>query len=320
MKKHLINSLILTLTVFSSQAVLSDIKVINKQAHPSQLQAAVHTQNSPSWLGIWIADIPMSLASHIAPLLKNNQGVIIRNVSPNSPAQTAGLKIYDVITGFNDQEIYSQKQLTALVRGTAPDTKIKLDIIHQGKAVTKEVELKASPKSMQANHESRQKPWPPAFQPFSQPGGHPRSHASRGMLPPPGWLNDPFFRQGFKHPFPSRDIPENQAIPPADQSQSWSKSQFESIEITAAGDDKIRAAVKYKDSNGNSKEFVFEGSQNEIRKQIMGQKEMDNNRKKHLLQALDMNNTPPAIPDFDPFMTPDWFNQPPPHQWFHNMR
>ncbi len=308
MKKYLINSLILSLTVFSSQSVLSDVKVVNKQTHPTQSQTAAQPQNRPSWLGIWIEDVPMSLVRHIAPLLKDNQGLIIRKVSPNSPAQTAGLQVYDVITSFNDQEIYSQKQLTALVRGTTPGTKIKLGIIHQGKPATKEVLLKASPKPAQAYHKPHHGPWPPAF-PFSQPGRHPHSHGSMGMLPPPGWLNDPFFQHGFKHPFPAQNIPDQQGLPSTGQSQSWSKSQFESIEIEATGDDKIRAAVKYEDSNGDKKEFVFEGSQNEIRKQIMAQKDMAESRKQRLLQALDMNNTTPAIPDAAPFMMPDWFNQ-----------
>ncbi len=314
MKKPVITSLVLSLAVFSSQAVFSDVKASEQHNNTVQTPPATQTHNGPSWLGVWIEDIPISLAKHIAPLIKDNQGVIIRKVSPNSPAQAAGLQKYDVITAFNDQEIYSQKQLTALVKGTAPDTKVKLDIIHQGKPVSKEVILSAAPRQSQTYQGPQQRPWPPVSQ-FQRPGSR-QQPGSRGLLPPPSWLNDPFFQQGFKHPLPPINAPLKQDMPPAGQSKSWSESHFESIEIEASGDDKIRAAVKYQDNDGNKKEFVFEGNQNEIRKQIMDQKDMDDNRKQHLLQALDMSNAPPRIPEIP---VPDWFNQsfqPPP--WFNH--
>ncbi len=315
MKKSIISSLILSLGIISSQSAFSDIKAADQQNSATHSQSlSVQTQNTSSWLGVWIEDIPMSLARHIAPLLKDNQGVIIRKVSPDSPAQAAGLQEYDVITAFNDQEIYSQKQLTALVRGTAPDTKVKLDIIHQGKPASKEIVLKAAPAQQRAHHGTQKHPRPPFGphpmfrQPFGQPG-------SMGLLPPPSWLNDPFFQQGFHQPM-QHNAPVNRGMPPAsaNQSTSWSESHFESIEIESTGNDKIRAAVKYEDGDGNKKEFVFEGNQDEIRKQIMNQKEMEDTRKQRLLQALDMSNAPPQFPEIP---VPEWFNQPPP--WFHNM-
>lgn len=321
MKKPIILSLIMTLTSFSSQVVFSDIKATH-QASQNQKPAAQtltpQTKNTPAWLGVWIEDIPMSLAKHIAPLLKKNQGVIIRKVSPDSPAQAAGLQEYDVITAYNDQQIYSQQQLISLVRSTTPDTKITLNIIHQGKPVSKEVELKSAPVQTRASNKPYHHPMPRNFQSQRAPAPRYRQPGSMGMLPPPSWLNDPFFRQGFNDPFPPMNAPANPVIPPDNQSGSWSESHFESIEIEATGDDKIHAAVKYQDSDGNKKEFVFEGNQNEIRKQIINQKEMDNNRKKHLLQALDMSSKAPAVPDFN---VPEWFNQPfQPPQWFHNRR
>ncbi len=314
MKKTIITGLVLSLGIVSSQNAFSDIKAANQQNSVTQSQpSSLQTQNTSSWLGVWIEDIPMSLARHIAPLLKDNQGVIIRKVSPDSPAQAAGLQEYDVITAFNDQDIYSQKQLTALVRGTAPDTKVKLDIIHQGKPVSKEVVLKAAPAQQRAYHGPQKHPWPP-FEQHPMPRQYFGQPGSMGLLPPPSWLNEPFFQQGFNQPVP-QNAPVNRGMPPApaNQSTSWSESHFESIEIESTGNDKIRAAVKYEDSDGNRKEFVFEGNQDEIRKQIMNQKEMDNTKKQRLLQALDMSNTPPQFPEIP---VPDWFNQPPP--WFHN--
>ena len=77
------------------------------------------------------------------------------------------------------------------------------------------------------------------------------------------------------------------------QQSSW--SQFQSIQVESIGKDKHRAAVSYQDSEGNKKEFVFEGKLDEIRQQIMASAEMAEDKKQSLLQALDMN-TGQALP------------------------
>jgi len=98
---------------------------------------------------------------------------------------------------------------------------------------------------------------------------------------------------------------------------SW--SQFESIQIESKGNNKHRAEIKYKDSDDNSQAFVFEGELNEIKQQIVANKEMDEVKKQQLLQALNMNNIPsfPFRPNHH--RMPGWFNTPYPGQkWLPN--
>ena len=69
-----------------------------------------------------------------------------------------------------------------------------------------------------------------------------------------------------------------------------------------------RAVVKYDDGKGNKKEFVFEGDGNEIRKQIIAQDDMDEDKKQSLLHALDLNQAPSN--NFNQsFPMPDWFQR-----------
>jgi len=67
--------------------------------------------------------------------------------------------------------------------------------------------------------------------------------------------------------------------------------QFESIQIKSLGNNKHSAEIKYKDSGGNNKEFIFEGKLQEIQSQIMSQENMEENKKQQLLQALNLNST-----------------------------
>lgn len=295
-----------------TQIALSDIN-----------NSTINTQNNTqkqaeSWLGIWIENIPASLGHHLLPILKNDQGILIKKISPDSPAAKAGLQPYDIISKFNDQEIFSQQQLTQLIRSTQPETKINLSIVRQGKLMVQEVILAALPERNLIPDKSN---------------SHPQNFLPRSgrwqPLPAP-LMNDPFFNSEFNRDF-SRDFNKRfhqemhqmrqqmnqlqQQMNQQGQQNSW--SQFESIQIESTGENKHRAEVKYEDSEGNKKEFVFEGSLNEIQQQIMAQDNMDGDKKQNLLQALDMNNSYPLPFRQNNFMAPHGFRQPSPRSnWF----
>ncbi|MGO2958151.1 MAG: trypsin-like peptidase domain-containing protein [Acetobacter sp.] len=61
-------------------------------------------------------------------------GALIASVSPDSPAEKAGLKAEDVITAFNGQKVASPHDLAVRVASIAPGTEVKLDYIRGGKA------------------------------------------------------------------------------------------------------------------------------------------------------------------------------------------
>lgn len=114
-----------------------------------------------SWLGIQGVDLTSEIASAMQ-LAPNTRGVLIVQVSPNSPAQTAGLrggnktiKIFgqevqiggDIIAKVDDQVITGISQLKNIIDQTQPNTKVKLEIIRENKIQSVEVILLEKPSS-----------------------------------------------------------------------------------------------------------------------------------------------------------------------------
>lgn len=307
MNKIVLYGLIFSISSMSGQFAIADINSVNSEEEKADVTNDAKI-NNPSWMGVWIDKLPIVLSKHLSSTLKKGQGLIIRKVASDSPAKKTGLLPYDIISTINDKDIYSEQQLVGIVSTTKPGKKINLDIIRQGKLLSLEVTVEVSP-NQKLSHSSPS-----------------RFHQGMGTVPltPPDWMNDPFFRQGFDQSFFNQQFnqqfnrmqqqlnqlhQQHQSLHLNQQQQFQlqnSRSQFESIQIESKGD-KQRAIVKYEDSEGNKKEFVFEGDKNEVRQQIQAQSEMDEDKKHSLLQALDMNNNKPLPFDQKGYMRPDWF-------------
>lgn len=95
------------------------------------------------WLGVMIQDITPDLARSFH--LKEAKGVLISQVTEGSPAEEAGLRRGDVIVRFRSQEVKNAHALSRLVADTAPNTKIVIDIIRDGKEKMAEVTIGTMP-------------------------------------------------------------------------------------------------------------------------------------------------------------------------------
>ena len=69
------------------------------------------------------------------------QGIIISQILSGSPAGQAGLKVNDVITKINDQQIDGTHPITSILLHTRPGDKVKLTIIRDGKQQTVDLTL-----------------------------------------------------------------------------------------------------------------------------------------------------------------------------------
>ena len=69
------------------------------------------------------------------------QGIIISQLLPGSPAGQAGLKVNDVITKINDQQIDGTHPISSILLHTRPGDKVKLTIIRDGKQQTVDLTL-----------------------------------------------------------------------------------------------------------------------------------------------------------------------------------
>jgi serine protease Do len=91
------------------------------------------------FLGVMIQNLTPDLAT--AFKLDRTTGALVGDVSPNSPADKAGLKSGDVITQLNGQPIEDASQLKLRVAQTAPGSKIQIAANRNGEAKTFDVTL-----------------------------------------------------------------------------------------------------------------------------------------------------------------------------------
>jgi hypothetical protein len=88
---------------------------------------------APSYLGV------------VAEDLAGGKGAKVAGVNEGSPADTAELKVGDVITAVNEAAVATVDDLEAALKGVPAGTKVKLTILRDGKETTREVTLGRRP-------------------------------------------------------------------------------------------------------------------------------------------------------------------------------
>ncbi len=95
--------------------------------------------SASGYLGVRIAGIPDTELEE----MDISHGVRIERVIAESPAEKAGLQVDDIIQYFDDKKIRDPEDLTHAVRRTAPETKVKTDIIRDKQKMSVEIEIGA---------------------------------------------------------------------------------------------------------------------------------------------------------------------------------
>jgi len=91
------------------------------------------------YMGIGISDVTPENAKFFH--IDNNEGAIITQVEPDSPAAKAGLKVGDVITELDGQKVSDASQLQIEVGQKDPGSSIKLEVLRDGRNVNVPVTL-----------------------------------------------------------------------------------------------------------------------------------------------------------------------------------
>ena len=278
MNKLTASSLALSLVALT-QAPLLFADTDNKTTPQSLTPSA---QQQMSWLGVTLDQVPAVLSAQLSSLIPNGQGVLIRSVSKDSPAEVAGIQNNDVLLSMGDQKLYSAGQLSGLIRTAKPNSKVSFKVVQQGQL--KDIEVTLGQRAYN--------PW--QQQPF-------QGNAFSNM---PSWVAPQL-----------APTPNGNSTNPAPQAKIF--GSFESVQVRTLADGRYHAEVSYKDKADESKQFTFEGKKEEIIEQINKHKELPDDKKKALLNALEMNlgsMSNGTIGNFQGFNSPlfnhPFFNQP----------
>ena len=106
------------------------------------------------FLGVTIQDITPALAREFK--LHDQQGALVADVSPDSPAARAGMRSGDVILEFGSKKVTDSRHLKLQVAETAPGESVALKLLRSGEPQTVQVkvgELPGEQRLARASHE-----------------------------------------------------------------------------------------------------------------------------------------------------------------------
>lgn len=101
------------------------------------------------FLGVMIQDVNAGLAQAFD--LGEVQGALVSEVTPDSPADKAGLKSGDVITEFDGKSVEDSRRLKLAVGATEPGKTVEVTVIREGKPETFKIALKKVPGARMAD-------------------------------------------------------------------------------------------------------------------------------------------------------------------------
>jgi serine protease Do len=85
-------------------------------------------------LGIVIQDVNEDLAKQFH--LPEAKGALVSQVRRNSPASEAGIKVGDVVVGYDGKQVEDTRQLRNFVAATKPGSRATIEVIRNGKHET----------------------------------------------------------------------------------------------------------------------------------------------------------------------------------------
>lgn len=201
-------------------------------------------------LGVSVDDLHPAFSSQMPETIAAGQGVVVADVTANSPADKVGVELHDILVTYDDQKIFNADQLSKLVRSDMPGRQVALGLVRSGKLLSVNLAL--------GDHVVTERS-------FRRGGPY------RGTrLPMFRWWGTPW------------------ATPWSAEEDSNHWRNFDSLTLKSLGDGKYSASIFHTDPDGKTHKHVFEGSREEIRKQIESDKDMNDYQRGHLLNSLNL--------------------------------
>jgi serine protease Do len=118
---------------------------------------------SRGYIGVGLRDVDLDLQRSLK--LPVSQGALVQDVTQDSPADRAGIRPYDIIVSFADQEVANDDELIREISSHAPGSAAKVRVLRDGRDHTFTVKLAERPARGMGRAE---RPEPPAVNRPSQ--------------------------------------------------------------------------------------------------------------------------------------------------------
>jgi S1-C subfamily serine protease len=96
------------------------------------------------WLGLGIQVLSPELADAFGA--KGEKGILVNRVVPVSPAERGGVRMGDILVAFGKARVSGVKEFQGLVAGTAPGSRVTLEVLREGKRVAATVTVEEAEK------------------------------------------------------------------------------------------------------------------------------------------------------------------------------
>ena len=131
--------------------------------------AALRARGSVSRGDIGVALRGVGLDIQRSLHLSAASGALVQDVTVGSPAERSGIRVYDVIVGFDGRDIASDEELIREISARAPGTTSELRLLRDGRELTIAVKLRERP-SRDPVARRRERPAPSTDSPPPEPG------------------------------------------------------------------------------------------------------------------------------------------------------
>ncbi len=198
------------------------------------------------WIGVkCMGPLPSVLQTHLN--LPENQGLLVVDVVPNSPAATAGIKIDDILLTIDDRPLESVLNLVDAVKQSGDQKAMKLGLLREGKMQS--VDLT------------------PARRPAEMAGGRPFAGQPQDHDPIQQWFEQMHPGLGGKPPMRLRFFHPGTILPPGTTTQPVLPESL-SISITREGKKPAKIVVKQNENQWELTENDLDQLPKEIRPHV----------------------------------------------------
>jgi serine protease Do len=147
-QKHALTTSFIGVVSLFAANTLSAIEPAPDNAKPpaeleDRVEKPIDGEVKTPFVGLVTAALPEMVADHLN--LKAETGVIVRTVSPDSPADKSGIKVNDVILNINENAVNDPEGFRKEIRSHKAGDKLKLKTIQKGKPKDLEVTLVERP-------------------------------------------------------------------------------------------------------------------------------------------------------------------------------